>query len=185
MYPLMHYRSHELPAGIAGQIMMMFSLVMNADAASDDRFADPFSHSEHFDHFVVVERRLLISHADVSQRTITHAGATFRLGCVGEVMTHPAFRHAGHGHRAVAAATELILNSPVDVGMLFTSPDLEPFYAANGWAAVRPDPGITFGDPVQPHFDAAFVMMQFVSAHGKTHRDDFAHGPIYVGKAMW
>jgi len=155
-----------------------------ADAKGDDRFDHLLIHAEPMEHFVIVERGLLISHADVSERIITHEGETFRLGCVGEVMTHPAFRREGHGQRVIAAASDYIRAKDADVGMLFTMPELESFYGSGGWETVNTQ-GITFGDPAQPKFDNAFVMMLFVTEHGRAKRDCFNRGPIYVGSTLW
>jgi hypothetical protein len=184
MYDLVHYRSDQLPPDLAVQILSFFRVVMLDWAKGDERFHDPFEHSDLFHHFMVVERGMMISHADVSFRTITHNGESYRMACVGEVMTLPTFRGEGHGHRAVAAATQFILSSDADIGMLFTDPDLEKFYGASGWLTLGA-PGIHFGDPAQPGFDDAFVMMVFVSEKGKAHHADFAHGPIYIGEALF
>ncbi|MBI1257565.1 MAG: GNAT family N-acetyltransferase [Chloroflexi bacterium] len=184
MADLAQYTRGAVPPEIDCQIRMAFSLIMNADGVGEERFADPFAHSEAMEHFVLMERGLLISHADVSERTITHLGETYRMCGVGEVMTHPAFRHEGHGQRVVAAATEYIFSRDADIAMLFTGTELEPFYAGNGWVALS-NHAITFGDPVQPKARDEFVMMLFLSDKGKTRRADFERGPIYVGASMW
>ena len=185
MVDLAHYRRGAVPPEIDCQIRSAFSLIMNADGVGEERFADPFAHSEVMEHFIAIERGLLISHADVSERTITHAGETYRMCGVGEVMTHPAFRREGHGQRVVAAATEYIHSRDADIAMLFTDPQLEPFYASSGgWIALS-NHDVTYGDPVQPKLSDEFVMMLFLSDKAKAHRADFEHGAIYVGDSMW
>jgi hypothetical protein len=85
----------------------------------------------------------------------------------------------------VTAATDYIRGSDADIGMLFTAPELEHFYAVDGWMALN-DPSIQFGDPAQPELDAgAFVMMQYISDKANAHRGDFERGPIYIGEWMW
>ena len=185
MYDLAHYTRGAVPPEIDCQIRNSFSLIMNDDGVGEERFADPFAHSEVMEHFVVMERGLLISHADVSQRTITHLGETYRLCGVGEVMTHPAFRHEGHGQRVVVAATDYIFSRDADIAMLFTAPELGSFYASSGgWIALS-NHDITFGDPSQPKLSDEFVMMLFLSDKAKAHHADFECGSIYVGQSMW
>lgn len=183
MYDLIHYRSDELPPDLAVQIISYFRALMMDWAKGETRFHDPFAHAELFHHFVVVERGILISHADVSFRTMTHNGESYRVGCVGEVMTLTMFRGEGHGQRAVAAATDFIRSS-ADVGMLFTAPELEKFYNASGWTLVR-DLKIAYGSADQPKYDDAFTMMVFASDAGKAHRTDFEHGTIYIGESLF
>ena len=88
----------------------------------------PLRHAKTMEHFIIVERGVLISHADVSERAITHRGETYLLCGIGEVMTNPNFRHEGHGQRVVSAATDYIRSSDADIGMLFTGTELEAFY---------------------------------------------------------
>ena len=68
MYDIVHYRSDQLPPDLAVQIISFFRVLMMDEAKGDERFHDPFAHSDLFDHFMVVERGMMISHADVSFR---------------------------------------------------------------------------------------------------------------------
>jgi GNAT superfamily N-acetyltransferase len=185
MYDIVHYRSDQIPPDLAVQIISFFRVLMMDEAKGDERFHDPFAHSDLFDHFMVVERGMMISHADVSFRTITFNGETYRMACVGEVMTLPNFRGEGHGQRAVSAATEFILNSDADIGMLFTAPELEKFYGASGWTAGH-NLVICYGSadaPKESHEE--FTMMVFASEKGKSHRADFERGAVYVGEHLF
>ncbi len=184
MYDLVHYRSDEMPPDIACQIITYFRAIMLDWATGEDRFHDPFAHSTLFDHFLIMERGMMISHADVSFRTVTHAGETYRMACVGEVMTQSTFRHEGHGARTAAAATNFIVNSDADLAMLTTDPELEGFYNASGWVAV-PDLDITHGDPGQPELTDEFLMMLFLTEKAKAHRADFERGIVYVGESLF
>jgi hypothetical protein len=82
------------------------------------------------------------------------------------------------------AATAYILNSDADIGMLFTAPETAPFYEASGCAALNKT-GVHYGDPTQPEFDDAFIMMLYVSEQAKAHRDDFEQGSLFVGAFLW
>lgn len=157
---------------------------MIADARGDDRFHDLFATSETMEHFVIIVRGVLVSHADVTQRVLTHEGETYRLYGIGEVMTHPAFRREGHGSRVVEAATDYIRHSDADIGMLFTMPELEGFYGACGWTRLNRY-GAYYGDANQSKFDDAFIMMLYLSGKAKTRRADFERGTLYVGETLW
>lgn len=184
MYSLSQYRTAELPPEILGQLIAHFHLLLAYEAVGDDRFFDPFRHGREKQHFLIIERGVVISHADVSRREITHRGEHYRLGGVGEVMTSPTFQHEGHGTRVVEAATDYILRSDADMGMLFTAPELASFYGQNGWVGL-PDLESTYGDPAQPKINDEFVMILFVTEHAKQHRADFEQGSIYVGASLW
>ncbi len=101
------------------------------------------------------------------------------------MLTYPAFRKEGLGGQVVAAASDYIRASDADVGMLFTYPAIEHFYARYGWTHLS-DPGVRWGDPASPQYEAdAFMMLLPVSAKALAHRADFDHGPIFVGPTRW
>lgn len=182
MFEPTHYPASDFPPELACQVMCFMRLVWFGGQQGEDRFRNSFTFTEPADHFVIVERGILVSHALVRQRAITHRGERYRLGGVGAVMTYPAFRREGHGARVVAAATDFIRASGLDIGMLFTMPSLESFYGQNGWVSLN-NPGITHGDPTK--LDDPFAMLLAVSDHAQAHRTDFEHGPIFVGSSMW
>ena len=184
MYDLNQYRTRELPPDLVGQLIGYYHLLLAHNAFGDDRFFDPFRHGRERQHFLIAERGLVISHADVSPQVITHQGESYRVGGVGEVMTCPTFHHEGHGTRVVTAATDFILHSDSDLGMLFTGTDTAPFYEQNGWIGL-PDLRLTYGEPAQPKFSDEFVMILPVTEHAKNHRADFEHGSIFVGASLW
>jgi hypothetical protein len=184
MYDIQEYTSDVLPPEIAIQVASFIRIFWLNHLQGEDRFwnltlPDPSVH-----HFVLAERSVLISHALVRQRTITHLGNAYKVFGVGSVMTYPAFRREGYGRRVVAAATEYILGSDADIGMLFTAPELEVFYGASGWTRLDKT-GVYYGDPAQPKFDDAFIMMLYISDKAKAHRDDFGQGELFVGEWLW
>ncbi len=184
MDELQSCRTPELEPEIVGQLVGYYHLLLAYEARGEDRFFDPFRHGREKQHFYVVERGVVISHADVSQRTLTHRGESYRLAGVGEVMTCPTFQHEGHGTRVVAAATDFILRSDADLAMLFTAPELSGFYQQSGWVPL-PDLRVTFGDPAQPISSDEFVMMRFITERAQQHQADFEQGVIFVGASMW
>ena len=73
-----------------------------------DLDAPLFPPERHPRHVVVHERHALLSHARVIWVDFAHAGENWRLYCLGDVLTYPAFRRRGHGGEVVGAATRLI-----------------------------------------------------------------------------
>lgn len=184
MVEILHYPASELPIEIGCQISGFVRLVWLSHLRGEDRFwtrHDPTSNTQHF---VVVERGVLISHAGVIQREIAHLGESYRLMGLSGVFTYPDFRGEGYGTQVVEAATQYIRASGVDIGMLFTGLDLDPFYLPIGWERLRRE-GIHFGDPAQPQFDDSHLMMLYLSDKAKARRDDFEAGELYVGKGLW
>ena len=127
----------------------------------------------HPTHIVIHDRHALFSHGRVILVDFEHAGEWYRLYCLGDVLTYPAFRHRGHGGEIVAAATRLIREDPeADAAILFTDLATTPFYAAHGSEAM---PGLTasYGHPVAPEPALGTAMMLFLSERAREHRGDF------------
>jgi predicted N-acetyltransferase YhbS len=184
MYTLREYTSDHLPAELANQVASFIRIFWLNENKGEDRFWELLPPNPTVRHFVIAERGILISHALVRQLTITHLGNPYKLYGVGSVMTYPAFRGEGYGRRVVEAATAYILNSDADIGMLFTAPETAPFYEASGWAALNKT-GVYYGDPAQPEYDDAFIMMLHVSEQAKVQRANFEEGTMFVGAFLW
>ena len=87
-------------------------------------------------HIVVAERHALFAHARVSRVPFVHRGETYRLYCLADVFTYPAFRQRGLGGEVTAAGTALIRSDPeADLAILFCDPAHAGFYARHGWTA--------------------------------------------------
>lgn len=136
-------------------------------------------------HLVLAEQHALISHVGIIHREITHTptGQTFKMAGVGGVFTYPAFEKRGHGAALVRQATDLIRAEPdIDLGMLFTRPELEKFYGQHGWETME-KLKIMQGDPPKEHDH--YTMVLLVSDKAKAARALFETGPFYVGLWSW
>jgi GNAT superfamily N-acetyltransferase len=90
----------------------------------------------HPQHVVIAERHALFSHARITWVPFAHAGRIWRLYCLGDVFTYPAFRQRGLGGKVTAAATERIRSDPAaDLAILFCDPAHADFYGRHGWEA--------------------------------------------------
>jgi len=136
-------------------------------------------------HVVMHERHALLSHARVIWVDFAHAGETWRLYCLGDVLTYPAFRRRGYGAQVVAAATRLIReDGAADAAILFTDPATTGFYAAHGWEAVPPLTA-TFGYPVASDPSQGMPMMLFLSDRAQAHRADFEREDLKLPGWGW
>jgi GNAT superfamily N-acetyltransferase len=185
MADVQHYRRYEeVPSDITCQIASFVRLVWLADLKGEDRFwklDDPTGVRQYF---VIVERSVLISHANVITRTITHAAESYLLYGLGGVFTYPAFRGEGYGQQVVDAATAYIRRSPADIGMLFCDPARWNFYGRSGWSRLKTEILVGTLEQRQP-FTEEPVMIIYNSARAKAHQNDFETQPIYVGEDTW
>jgi len=133
--------------------------------------------------FALVEQDVLISHALVSRRDLTHAGETYKMYGLSAVFTYPQFERRGYGRQVVDAATTYIMTSAADVAMLGCKPHLTAFYAGGGWVNMEAT-RILYGARSAPT-EAGHVMMLFVSEKGRQGRLAFEREPVYVGSYMW
>lgn len=88
-------------------------------------------------HVIVAERHALFSHARIVWVPFSHGSESYRLYCLGDVFTYPAFRQRGLGSMVTAAATAHIrADADADLAILFCDPAHAGFYARHGWIAV-------------------------------------------------
>ena len=154
MYPVQQFQWNNVPPVLAAQIASFFRIVWMHDLKGEDRFWTFFDSPEVDAHFTISDRDVLISHASVLRRELEHLGNRYVVLGVGGVLTYPAFRGEGYGHRIVEAASDYIRKSDADVGILFTGMDLHPFYRQHGWTTLERE-GVYQGDPQQPTFSDA------------------------------
>jgi GNAT superfamily N-acetyltransferase len=130
-------------------------------------------------HFTVSEEEVLISYASAIPLCLEHRGTSYQAYGLGNVFTAPPFRRAGYGSQVVAAATQYIIESGVDVATLWCDYGRRWFYARNGWRAT-PWSATRIGCPAAYRNYPGLRMMLFISEKGKQRRRSFALWPIYV-----
>jgi len=186
MPELQIYDNATLPAHFAHQIRSFiriqwfdpYALGMWDDALWDD--------DERPTHIVVAERQAVLSYAMILRRPLTtFDGQPILVLGVSSVLTYPAFRKRGYGAQVVAEVSRRIASDPeADLGMLFTSPDLETFYAAHGWEALR-EIKVLHGLAEAPEDSGTFTMALFVSDRAKAMRPAIDRAAIYGGQWLW
>ncbi len=133
-------------------------------------------------HFVLVDGDVLISHAIVSARPLTHRGETFTVYGLSSVICFPTHRGQGFGERVVAGATDYIKQQPdADFALLFCGERVKPLYERTGWTHT-PHITVTYG-PDNKTYSDGYLMGLFVSDRARAHRFDEA--PLYVGANTW
>jgi aminoglycoside 2'-N-acetyltransferase I len=88
----------------------------------------------HADERVLVhDAERLVSHAGLYLRQGSHDGSAVRIGGIGGVMTHPAYRTRGFASAALRRAEESFRAHGVDFALLFCEPKNFAFYGGLGW----------------------------------------------------
>ncbi|MEO0868402.1 MAG: GNAT family N-acetyltransferase, partial [Cyanobacteria bacterium J06642_11] len=180
MIELKQYSPDTLPLPLKYQLLAAVRIEWAKAFTGPSRTWDYIHKSTRPCYFTVSEQDILISFAEVNQRSLHHANESYKLYGLSAVYTFPAYRHEGYGQQVVQAATDYIGSSDADVAMLFCSPALIDFYRASGWQAL-PTATIHYGDPDQPSTNKDVVMTQFVSSKGRQHQPIFTNQPVYVG----
>jgi GNAT superfamily N-acetyltransferase len=123
-------------------------------------------------HVVAAERHALFAHARVSAVTFEHADVGWRLYCLGDVFTYPAFRRRGLGSEVTRVGTQLIAEeSEGDLAILFCDPDNAGFYSRHGWTEA-PDLRVTRGIGAVREPQLGLPMLMLLSAKAKRDRPD-------------
>jgi len=179
------YPTSEIPAYLKWQILSFLRIEWPDGFTGLNRLRDWISREE--DHpisFMLVEKDILISHAEAVWKYLEHAGETYKVYGLAGVFTYPAFRRQGYGTQVVALATAYIDKSGADVGIVFTQPHLKEFYSINGWLPMEKTI-VLIGSKQNPIVSNQLVLMRFLSEKGKKGRTSFETIPVYFGEDTW
>jgi GNAT superfamily N-acetyltransferase len=133
MTQLSTFSGRTLPDAYAHQIRSFIRIHWD-DPYVVDPAAPLVPEDRHPQHVVAGEREALFSSARVTWVPFTHDGHEYRLYCLGDVFTYPAFRRQGLGEAVTTAGTSLIRSdADADLAILFCDPSLAGFYARHGW----------------------------------------------------
>jgi GNAT superfamily N-acetyltransferase len=173
-----------LPDHLRGQILALIRIHW-AEVAGDWLGPEALPEEWQPSHVCAVAGDALLGYAGVVRRRLTHDGEALATYGLSSVYTFPFHRGTGLGSTVVRCATaEIAQAGDGDIALLFTMPELVPFYGRVGWSAM---PGLTclIGDPEHPVDYADLPMMLFLSARGERHRATLADGRLYVGVHPW
>jgi aminoglycoside 2'-N-acetyltransferase I len=82
---------------------------------------------------LVCDEERLVSHAGLYLRHGLHDGSAVRIGGIGGVVTHPAYRARGFASAALHRAEDAFRAHGVDFTLLFCEPKNFAFYGSLGW----------------------------------------------------
>jgi aminoglycoside 2'-N-acetyltransferase I len=102
------------------------------DAAFDDFSDDDWEHSLGGAHVLQREAGVLVGHASVVQRRLTHRGVGIRTGYVEAVAVREDLRGRGYGNALLEAVEEVVLGA-YDLGALSTGDRARSLYERRGW----------------------------------------------------
>jgi predicted N-acetyltransferase YhbS len=167
------YHDAELPAHLRWQVLSFMRIewpfIFRRANRLSKHIHDPALHPFHF---AVVEDEVLFSYGTVVSMYLQHAGETYKVYGLANVLTYPPYRKEGHGRHVVDAATTYIKASDADVAALFCDPSLKHFYATSGWEAIE-SAATVIGPADNPQPFSALKMMLFVSKKGHVGRAAF------------
>jgi GNAT superfamily N-acetyltransferase len=136
-------------------------------------------------YFLLVEGERLLSYARTIWAAVPHAGRSFKLYGLGDVITRPEFRRHGYGGRVVREATTYIKSDQeADAAVLLTEPKLEAFYGRSGWEYVR-ELRVATGGGGERGEEATIPMMLFLSARAQGLRAAFTEGVLALPGDEW
>ncbi len=129
--------------------------------------------------FSIVKKGKLISRAEVIRVDLIHSGLPYKVYGISNVFTCLQFRRKWYGKKVVKSATNYILQSDADIGLLFCNSRFESFYASIGWEAQN-NSIVRIGAPDNYMSYDSFKMMLFVSKKGKDGQAAFTSQPLYI-----
>ncbi len=122
----------------------------------------------------------VVAALDVLTKTIFHSGARYTASGLSTVVTAPAHRSRGYGHRLVVAAREYIGSSGADIGIFTCDPPLAGFYERAGWTVLT-GTVIVGGSPARPFPSdelGKVTMGSFFSTKARSNAADFVGSRI-------
>ncbi|KWZ42410.1 acetyltransferase [Burkholderia savannae] len=134
-YALHSIRYNDAPDALRRQFALLHQRVDPDDAFAPGE-TTPVIHDPRLDamsfYVSTPANHEVVGYAAVVRKTISHAGERFSIGGLSWVATDPAHRRAGLGTRTVAAATQWLQASGIDIGVFTCDPPLARFYARAG-----------------------------------------------------
>jgi len=132
--------------------------------------------------FSIIENGEVISRAEVIKTDLKHADQSCTAYGICNVLTIPRAQGRGHGKSVISAATNYILHSGADMGLLFCTLQLVPFYAACGWK-ISNKSDTRIGTPTKYHACTNARMVLAVSDKGKQACLFFETNPMHIPHA--
>jgi hypothetical protein len=114
---------------------------------------------------------------------IEHNEKHYEIYAFGNMFTFPPYRKQGYGKQILKLASDFILKSDVDAGILFCNTNVEAFYKSFDWVTTRVPVRRGTVDDYEEH-EGIKTMILPVTRKGKQGRVDFDSHPLYV-RWLW
>jgi GNAT superfamily N-acetyltransferase len=178
---LRFFRKLDLPRDIAVQIASYARFQWPHFIGRGTPLWESTPYPNHCLHFVLTDADVLISHAIVSARPLTHAGQTFMTYGLSSVFCYPTHRGSGYGERIVRDATDYVRQQlDADLALLFCGERVKSLYFRQGWQHL-PKLEVRYAD--NQLFNDGYVLTLLVSERARAH--DFESEPFPVGPYTW
>jgi GNAT superfamily N-acetyltransferase len=168
------YPERETPDDLRAQVVALHAHAWPPDGPGDpgDGFHDPDLAPRSM---LMVDDGRVVASLDVLSKGIDVAGRRYRASGLSTVVTDPAERARGHGHRLVVAAREAMEADGTDVGLFTSDPPLRSFYEGAGWTVLDGTVlvGGTPDDPLPSDSLGKVTYGGFFSPLAREHADDF------------
>ena len=173
------YSQTDFPAILKWQALAFMRVEWPYIFEDDERFlTETYPPALEPIHFVVTEGETLMSYAAVIHTTMEHASHTYKVCGFGNMFTFPPYRGEGHGRKVLQMATDTIIQSDLDLAILYCEPKRTAFYEHAGWAITHSP--TRFGNETKYEDHDEERMMLSLSDKGKQGRADFDTHPVYV-----
>jgi predicted acetyltransferase len=177
------YPQGQLPNNIKWQVLDFLRIVWPGGFTGKNLYRSWITSKDHHStSYVLINKKLVVSHAEVVWKYLDHAGVRYKTYGVSGVFTYPQFRKQGYAERVVKRAKTDIEKTDGDI-VLFTSM-LKGFYEQAGFQWMK-NVVVLKGDPKKPIKEKEKIYMLFLSKKGKKGRKDLETKPVYFGQDMW
>ncbi len=127
------YDQAEVPEALRAQVVAIeddeWPPVGGRPGPGHDPLLDPVT-------VLLLDGATVVSSLAILSKAIHHGGATFHASGLSAVVTAPAYRGRGHGHRLVSHARAVIEAGGADLVIFTCDPPLVPFYVHAGYAVL-------------------------------------------------
>ena len=120
------------------------------------------------------------AHVGVVVRQIRCGGTQVRIGGIQNACAHPACRGQNLGVWVLRAAMDEMPRRTISFGMLFCLPELERYYASQGWVATR--------EPATMRMDGQtdeLIPEKNICMYWSPRGESLPPGPIHLQGADW
>ncbi len=175
-------RHEDLPEALAWQLFTAARVIFHEFFAEIRDWSEITKGFDGVEHLVLLDGELLVSHLALIHTRVRWNETEARVLGVAGVMTLPSYRERGLVPWLFRLVNEDLKEGGADFGLLFCDPEMNRYYAKQGWSAF---PGkTTFGDPQSPRLlNPKEDQARWRAVEGGKRPKRLT--PVYVGQYLW